>query len=456
MKSRLISGRFIKKAAVFSIICGLLGASLTGCASQGKGETDSDLAEVSETNEAGSDTNAADAAGSLDDSPAQDGTGVILPGGTAAPTGFLTPEAYAEADMWSTCDDAALAAVMKKAKAGEAVTIACIGGSITEGTVAKGSRDSEVGFPKGYAELFHQWWDDNFPDAAITFVNAGIGGTDSYLGVHRVYEDVLCYNPDLVLVEYAVNDGNNNTYKRTYENLVRKIMSYETSPAVMLLFMAQTNGSTAQSNQVLVGYNYKLPMVSYANAIDYYMSNNIYTAGELSGDTVHPSALGHAICGELLWTYLNNVYLQIDSYAEPDMELAGVLTKEIYMNACIADSNDIMPIELGTFTEANSTAHFPNGWECKEGEGGITFTATFRNLGILYINQISGNPGSFDIYVDGELVRTINARFENGWGNAITPLEVFTSDEEAEHEIVIKKAEGSAGDEFKLLGLMLS
>lgn len=47
---------------------------------------------------------------------------------------------------------------------------------------------------------------DTFPEDDFEFVNAGIGGTDSYLGVHRVNKGVLEYEPDLVLVEFSVND----------------------------------------------------------------------------------------------------------------------------------------------------------------------------------------------------------------------------------------------------------
>ena len=46
------------------------------------------------------------------------------------------------------------------------------------------------------------------------FINVGIGATDSYLGVHRVTADVLDKEPNLVLVEFAVNDSNTNFYKK--------------------------------------------------------------------------------------------------------------------------------------------------------------------------------------------------------------------------------------------------
>lgn len=62
--------------------------------------------------------------------------------------------------------------------------------------------------------------------------------------------------------------------------------------------------------------------------------------------------------------------------------------------------------------------------------------------------------GQFEIYVDGECVTTLNADFSGGWGNYAEIREVYSSDEAAEHTIVIKKAEDSTGDVFTVLGIM--
>lgn len=371
-------------------------------------------------------------------------------------TDYLTDEQFALADQWNSCDDTALAAVMRKAAAGEKVTIACIGGSITQGTISNGSMDDEVGFKKCYADLFFEWWSDTFPDTEFDFINAGIGGTDSYLGVHRVQKEVLDYEPDLVLVEFSVNDGDTPSYKKSYDNLVRKILKSDSSPAVMLLFMGQTNGTTAQNSHVLVGFNYKLPMLSYHNVCKNLIETGTYTAGELSGDEVHPSAFGHAITGEILWKYLNQVYAQKDTYGEPEEFTADAVTYDTYLDAQILDATNLTPDSLGTFEAKSVCQQFPDGWVCESGEGDLTVTATFRNLGILYYATVDGRSGQFEIYVDGEAVRTIDADFSGGWGNAIKGMEVYTSDEAAEHTVTIRKAADSAGDVFDLLGFLTS
>lgn len=371
-------------------------------------------------------------------------------------TDYVSEELYAVADQWPSCDDRALAAVMKKAEAGEKVVIACIGGSITQGTISKGSIDSQTELRMPYADIFFRWWEDNFPDTEFEFINAGIGGTDSYLGVHRVQADVLDYEPDLVLVEFSVNDADSLFYKKTYDNLVRKILLSKSSPAVMLLYMGQTNGTTAQGSHVFIGFGYELPMLSYTSLINDMMEQKVYTAEELSRDVVHPSALGHAIAGEIIWKYMNNVYAQLDSYEEPDEFTASAITKDTYLDARILDSANTDADSMGSFEKKRICTQYAYGWECSNGDGGLEITADFRNLGILYYATVDGKSGQFDIYIDGEYVKTIDADFSGGWGNAIKATQVYTSGESTVHTILIKKSPDSTGDVFDLLGLLVS
>lgn len=371
-----------------------------------------------------------------------------------APTAFLAETDMELADMWAGCDDRAVAAVMRRAEAGEPVTIACIGGSITQGTIARGSKDSEVAENRAYADRFFDWWQTRFPDTTFTFVNAGIGATDSYLGVHRLKRDVLSKEPDLVLVEFAVNDANDAFYKKSYDNLLYNLLAAEKAPAVICLFMAQTNGATSQANEVLVGYHYSVPMLSYANVIADMMETGRYSAKELSGDEVHPSAMGHAVTGEILWNYLNEVYSVRDTSEAPEDTEPEALTKAVYQNADILDGSQLTPLEYGDFAQETVCQQFPDGWGCSSGEGGIVFQASFSRLGILYYATVDGKSGQFEVLIDGEPVRTLNADFSGGWGNAIRATEVYASDEVTEHTVELRRSADSTGDIFHLLGLM--
>lgn len=69
-------------------------------------------------------------------------------------------------------------------------------------------------------------------------IKAGVGGTPSELGMIRFDRDVLRgeEQPDLVVIEFAVNDEGDETKGDCYESLVRKVLNLPWKPAVVLLF----------------------------------------------------------------------------------------------------------------------------------------------------------------------------------------------------------------------------
>lgn len=364
---------------------------------------------------------------------------------------YVTPEMYERATSYAQGDLSRLADVMRRAQAGEDITVGVIGGSITQGYSAS---DMET---KSYASLLRDWWVETFPDSEITYINAGVGGTSSYLGVHRVYEDLLVYEPDFVVVEFSVNDGNDFFYKKSYENLVRRILTFESEPAVMLLFMTMEDGTSAQDNDATVGFGYGLPMLSYRNAVLDEIKAGSFSWADISPDNIHPNDRGHAVVGELFELYLSSVYYRLDEMEEGITPFnASVMTKEVYMEAALLDSQDITPDVLGSFVEQNVNYTYPNDWYTESGEEGIIFTVEAANIGIMYGRFTNGSGGQYEVYVDDEYCMTLNADFPGGWGDSIETTEVYTSSEKTAHTVEIRKKEDSEGSVFALLGLLVS
>lgn len=154
-----------------------------------------------------------------------------------------------------------LASVMKKAGEGNDITVAYIGGSITQG-VSGGDNGC-------YAKLVTNWFESTFSNSKINYVRAGIGATGSYIGVHRADRDVISQKPDIVFVEFSVNDTTENTRRDvdSYDSLLRKLWNSESKPAVVCIGMTQENGTSVQNYHYDVAKNYDLPFISYRNAI---------------------------------------------------------------------------------------------------------------------------------------------------------------------------------------------
>jgi lysophospholipase L1-like esterase len=111
-----------------------------------------------------------------------------------------------------------------KAKAGGDVRVAYLGGSIT---AAPGWRVKSLA-----------WLAQRFPQARFTEINAAIGGTGSDLGAFRVGQDVLAGRPDLVFIEFAVNDGSAppEQIMATMEGIVRQIRRADAATDICFVY----------------------------------------------------------------------------------------------------------------------------------------------------------------------------------------------------------------------------
>lgn len=82
------------------------------------------------------------------------------------------------------------------------VNIVCHGHSVPAGY----SRTPIVDTFNAYPLLLHKGLKDVFPHAVINVIVTGIGGEGSEGGAQRFERDVLSHRPDLVTIDYALND----------------------------------------------------------------------------------------------------------------------------------------------------------------------------------------------------------------------------------------------------------
>lgn len=349
---------------------------------------------------------------------------------------------------WPGMDDGAVCRAIKKAAAGQPVTIAALGGSITEGFHSSSPE-------KSYAGIMRKWWEERFPNTDIRYINAGIGATDSYLGIHRVRRDVLAYEPDFVIVDFTVNDRAEEFYGRSYEKLIRTLLAAESKPAVVLLFMTMEDGTNAQEFHSKVGEKYRLPMISYGNVVLAEIQEGQYRWVDISPDDIHPNDRGHEIAGGLVRAYLDRIYGECME-GSADEPTSGAEAEAV--QADILDSADTKPLAENGWKKVDLHPHLHHGWVGNSGDGQLKFELEFANFGITYFKSVDGDFGEAEIYVDGQCVKVLDGNFPGGWGNYGQSDEVYTSDTSALHEVSIRVKPGENGKtmKFGVLALLVS
>lgn len=224
----------------------------------------------------------------------------IVPGLWAKASAETPAYAPAKAELSRPRDG--LGNVLGKLRRGESVKIAYLGGSIT---AAPGWRVQTL-----------KWFQEQYPEAKLEEINAAIGGTGSDLGVFRVQRDALRHEPDLLFVEFAVNDGGASpeTIWRAMEGIVRQTWAANPRTDICFVYtyrvgyekdLAEGNCPRAASAMEMLAEHYRIPSINMALRVVelqkagklVYQSDEETEAGvvRFSQDGVHPLEAGHRI-----------------------------------------------------------------------------------------------------------------------------------------------------------------
>jgi len=193
----------------------------------------------------------------------------------------------------------------EKLQRNELIRVAFLGGSITEGA---GASDSDV---TSWRARTGQYLQSVYAAHSFQFINAGVGGTNSTLGAHRLQEHVLQGGAiDLLFVEFSVNDGEDREESvRGMEGIVRKC--WRMSPGADICFLytaAEKNlGSILPFNIAVhekVAEYYRIPSVNFAASVYKRTQAGEMVWEELAPDGYHPNDEGHALYARYLQEYL--------------------------------------------------------------------------------------------------------------------------------------------------------
>ena len=180
-------------------------------------------------------------------------------------------------------------------------TVAFIGGSITYGV----GLDESVREDKCYAGLVRDYLKESHPD--LKYINAGLNATGTNLGLYRIKDEILKYDPDLVFIEFAVNDfwTDPETICACTEAILHKLRSSHPYCDIVFLYTTTktvseclSSGGIYPSRTVHSFLAYRFGDILQID-VGEVLRDRILSGGKgyasLLPDTVHPNNEGHAI-----------------------------------------------------------------------------------------------------------------------------------------------------------------
>ncbi|MCQ2591879.1 MAG: SGNH/GDSL hydrolase family protein, partial [Treponema sp.] len=355
--------------------------------------------------------------------------------------------------------------VIEKLRAGDEVYIAALGGSVTEGAGPADYKD-------GYAYQFCRKLKKTYcPDGGknVYFNGAGLSGTPSELGLVRYESDVvqvLGHNPDLLIVEFAVNDDGQDASTRAFEALVRNALVANDECAVIGLYSAATYGNSAAA-KTPVGNYYRIPQVNVLALVNEAVSVGDFTKEKYYTDTVHPTKDGHEIQADCLM----NLVAKTDAASMPepfDIPEEWYKTKDkAFTNFTrILGNDENVTIDAGSFTATdNSTqsikktgkGNFPQNWHHSATTGTESFVMNISCKSLIFVYKEQGSWlaekfGNAEVYVDGKKVATFDGGKAGGWCNCV-PKVIIDGKQVADHVVEVKMTDADASKGFTIVAM---
>ena len=340
--------------------------------------------------------------------------------------------------------------LMKRAANGESLVIGFLGGSITQGSLSSTPKNC-------YAYLVYEWWKKSFPNAAFSFVNGGVGGTTSHYGGARAWKDVLCYRPDIVTVDFSVNDDANEFFEETYEGTLRRLLAAPSAPAVVVLNnVFYDTGKNAQDYHNRIADHYGIPHVSIKDTVYPDVESGKIVRADITPDNLHPNDKGHRLVADEICKLLDSIKAEVEEETIAGENIEGKSTKteasvllpapltenayehsrliQIQDNEAILDGFLVDPIEKKGMLDI-----FKNGWTAAHTNDKISFEIECSCLAVQYRKSVQQPVPKAKAVIDGDEEHAVilDGNFTEDWGDCLYLEPLLHHAEKKVHRIEI-------------------
>lgn len=351
------------------------------------------------------------------------------------------------------------------------LTVGYIGGSIIQGA------GNEVAGNEKYIDRMHKWFNENFPDAEIHSINAGISNTGSNFANFRLEKDLMLrdegYVPDLVFLEFCVNDFSTfgtDHIEMLYESLIRNVYEINPNADIVCLLTAFSGYDNSKKAHIKIANHYDIPVIDLGAPM-YTHYNKAGDCKIFTNDNLHPNGMGYEVYMKLTKNLLEK-YIITGAPKNPkytEKVLPEKVYEQLLTNATAIPMTDASITKTGTWTtgsigtgsrifNADKSAQY-----IASSNAGDTFTFKFNGDAFGFMVRKSDSMGTFEYKVDGGEWKECNF----GTSQLYSHCQIFmpgtvTGDEPlefAEHTVTVrvtgkKSHNDSKGCEVSICGIL--
>ncbi|WP_303806094.1 carbohydrate binding domain-containing protein [Ruminococcus flavefaciens] len=287
------------------------------------------------------------------------------------------------------------------AESGSPLTVAYLGGSITEG--------------KNYTTPFSNYLKTTFAKGSFKEINAGLSGTSSVVGLVRSEKQIVEQKPDIIFLEFSVNDHEDIMYKKCFESCIKKFLDMPNEPAVGIIITRAKGGFSSQSQMYPIGKNFDIPVISMDDALTKAFNSNFLQPGDYYTDEYHPHQKGGQLVADCMAYYVRQALKsenQSAGYTQPTKYVYGAE----YANCVNVDPKNLTNFNAGSWKSGGGYNNNPglNYSYTLNGGSPMTFKTQGKGLIIVFKANSSG-MGSINVTVNGKTTK-VNGNKQYTWG----------------------------------------
>lgn len=177
----------------------------------------------------------------------------------------------------------------------KSLNVVYMGGSITEGAGASSCE-------KSFGKIVSNFLKGEYLHGQVNIFNAGASGTASDFGLFRLQRDVISKKPDLVFIEFAVNDRikSSSDVCIYMEGIIRNLLRLPKVPQIILLIAPTEMSDACGDVHRKIAYYYNIPIIDIQDYIWREIGKGKFSWNDISIDSLHPNDLGHKLYGECI------------------------------------------------------------------------------------------------------------------------------------------------------------
>lgn len=348
----------------------------------------------------------------------------------------LGEEMYAKAlsdSVINIADGQALARIMRQ----DTVKLAFLGASISIGYHAS---------PNGCGRCFPDFLEEYFRAAGkqVEAVNMAVSGTNCLTGIMITQLLVKGQQPDIVFVEYSINEESHPIGLEKFESLLRMLLSLEKRPVVIPVSVFNRDGYSCEEYMLHFAKMYGNPMVGLKHSLYPLIQSGKLPMNVYTEDEGHPHVDGHEFIAKAIWLAIQK---SIEDGA-PTLPIPEPMTDVRFEGLKLIDLEKTAPE-----TEPCGY-HEPMFPVCRKKKPGSKLVMEFEDecsqLVVMYVKNSSRDRAAVNVMCGGKRLGGFSGYSLFGWDNPWTEA-VMSEPEKIRRHIIL---ETEKGDENKQLYLI--